>query len=88
MGRAPFYLVFTQRGTFLKAVENPNFGKRRGPTGASVIDSIGFDEKGVMTGGIVAPSKRRKSRSGAGLPISSRGTGLLLSLPKISGMRL
>ena len=88
MGRAPFYLVFSREGTFLKAVENPNFGKRQGSGGASAIDSIGFDEKGVMTGGIVAPSQEERKQIWSGFTDFFARNGITLSLPKSSGMRL
>ena len=52
MGRSPFYLLFDRQGNFIKAVGNPNFGKGSAVGGASAIDAIGFDEKGVMSGGI------------------------------------
>jgi predicted Fe-Mo cluster-binding NifX family protein len=60
MGRARYYLVYDRNAKFLSAVDNPNFGKRTGPQGRSGVDSIAFDEKGVMTGGIATPSKEER----------------------------
>jgi len=62
MGRSPFYLLFDQQGNFIKAVENPNFGKGGGPEGISAIDSIGFDENGQITGGIATPSRQERDQ--------------------------
>ncbi|MBI5605375.1 MAG: hypothetical protein HY879_18740 [Deltaproteobacteria bacterium] len=66
MGRSPFYLLFDGQGNFMQAVENPNFGK--GPTtgGASAIDSIGFDEKGQITGSIPTPSRQERDQIWSG----------------------
>jgi predicted Fe-Mo cluster-binding NifX family protein len=66
MGRSPFYLLFDQQGNFIKAVENPNFGKGPAAGGTSAIDSVGFDEKGVMTGGIPTPSREERDRTWTG----------------------
>jgi predicted Fe-Mo cluster-binding NifX family protein len=63
MGRARYYLVYDRNGTFLRAVDNPNFGKRAGPQGRSAVDSITFDEKSVMTGGITSPSKGERGET-------------------------
>jgi predicted Fe-Mo cluster-binding NifX family protein len=63
MGRSPFYLLFDWQGNFIEAVENPNFGKGPGASGTSAIDSIGFDEKGAMTGGIPTPSREERDRT-------------------------
>ena len=67
MGRTPFYLVYGSRGNFIKALENPNFGKRERPAGTSMIDSVTFDEKGVMTGGVVTPSREERQQTWDGL---------------------
>ncbi len=66
MGRSPFYLLFNREGKFIKAVENPNFGKGPAVGGASAIDAIGFDEKGVMTSGIQTPSREERDRTWTG----------------------
>ena len=63
MGRTPFYLVYDSKGNFIKAIENPNFGKRQRPAGTSMVDSITFDEKGVMTGGIATPSREERQQT-------------------------
>ncbi|MBI4764794.1 MAG: hypothetical protein HY787_09335 [Deltaproteobacteria bacterium] len=66
MGRSPFYLLFDREGNFMKAVGNPNFGKGPAAGGASAIDAIGFDEKGVMTGSIPTPSREERDRTWTG----------------------
>ena len=66
MGRSPFYLLFDRQGNFMKAVENPNFGKGPAAGGTSAIDSVGFDEKGVMTGGISTPSREERDLTWTG----------------------
>lgn len=65
MGRTPFYLVYDSKGNFIKAIENPNFGKRERPVGvgASMVDSITFDEKGAMTGGLATPSREERQQT-------------------------
>ena len=63
MGRTPFYLVYDSQGTFIKAIENPNFGKRGRPAGTSMVDSITFDDKGGMTGGIATPSREERQQT-------------------------
>lgn len=62
MGRSHFYFLFDQQGNFIKAVENPNFGKGGRPEGTSAINSIGFDENGQMTGGIATPSRQERDQ--------------------------
>jgi predicted Fe-Mo cluster-binding NifX family protein len=63
MGRGRFYLVYDNKGVFIKAIENPSFGKRERPAGTSMIDSVSFDEKGVMTGGIATPSREERQQA-------------------------
>ena len=63
MGRLPFYLVYDSKGVFIKVIENPNFGKRERQAGTSMVDSVTFDEKGVMTGGIVTPSREERQQT-------------------------
>lgn len=63
MGRSRFYLVYDSKGSFIKAIENPNFGKRERPTGTSMVDSISFDEEGVMTGDAATPSKEERQQT-------------------------
>jgi predicted Fe-Mo cluster-binding NifX family protein len=63
MGRSPFYLIYDAEGTFMKAVDNPNFGKAgRLSGGKSAIDSISFDQEGVVTGGLAAPSRDEREQ--------------------------
>jgi predicted Fe-Mo cluster-binding NifX family protein len=67
MGRSRFYLIYDPQGTFVKALDNPNFGK--GPRvgeGQSAIDSISFDQEGNMTGGFVAPSREEREQTWKG----------------------
>jgi hypothetical protein len=85
MGRTPFYLVFDPEGTFLKAIENPNFGKRQGPGGASAIDSISFDEKGVMSGGIVTPSRAEREQIWNGLTDVFAQNGITMAVAEEFG---
>jgi predicted Fe-Mo cluster-binding NifX family protein len=63
MGRSPFYLLFDRQGNFLKAVANPNFGKGPLTKGASGIDAVTFDDKGVMKGGIASPSREERQQT-------------------------
>ena len=81
MGRSPFYLLFDREGSFVKAVENPNFGKGPGSGGASAIDSIGFDEKGVMTGGIPTPSREEREQTWTGFSdfFTKNGIGVVVA---------
>jgi len=63
MGRSRFYLIYDAQGTFVKALDNPNFGK--GPRvgeGQSAVDSISFDQQGNMTGGFTAPSRKEREQ--------------------------
>jgi predicted Fe-Mo cluster-binding NifX family protein len=63
MGRSPFYLIYDAQGAFIKAVDNPNFGKGGRPSGGkSAIDSITFDQEGKMTGGLAAPSREEREQ--------------------------
>jgi predicted Fe-Mo cluster-binding NifX family protein len=67
MGRCRFYLIYDAQGTFVKAMDNPNFGK--GPRvgeGRSAIDSISFNDKGVMTGGLLTPSREERDQTWKG----------------------
>jgi predicted Fe-Mo cluster-binding NifX family protein len=63
MGRSPFYLVYDSKRGFIKAIENPNFRRRGRPAGTSMVDSIKFDEKGAMTGGIATPSREERQQT-------------------------
>jgi hypothetical protein len=66
MGRGRFYIVFDGQGNFMKAVENPTFGRGPAVGGTSAIDSVGFDEKGMMTGGMPTPSREERDRTWTG----------------------
>lgn len=81
MGRSPFYLLFDGQGNFIKAVENPNFGKGPAAGGASAIDSVVFDEKGVMTGGIPTPSREERDRTWTGFSdfFTRNGIGVVVA---------
>ena len=60
MGRSSFYLLFDGKGMFLEAIDNPfkdAGGNAAGRSGKSALDSLRFDEKGGLTGGIETPSK-------------------------------
>jgi predicted Fe-Mo cluster-binding NifX family protein len=85
MGRSPFYLLFGQQGNFIKAVENPNFGKGPRSGGASAIDSIGFDEKGVMTGGIPTPSREERDRTWTGFSDFFARNGIRVVVAEVFG---
>jgi predicted Fe-Mo cluster-binding NifX family protein len=76
MGRSPFYLIYDRDGTFIRAADNPNFGKRGGPGGTSAIDSIGFDEKGAMTGAIITPSREEREQTWNGFSDFFTGNGI------------
>jgi predicted Fe-Mo cluster-binding NifX family protein len=63
MGRSRFYLIYDTQGAFIKAADNPNFGKGGRPSGGkSAIDSISFDKEGNMTGGFAAPSREEREQ--------------------------
>jgi predicted Fe-Mo cluster-binding NifX family protein len=66
MGRSPFYLLFDRQANFIKAAENPNFGKGGRTAGTSAIDTVGFDENGRMTGGIATPSRQDRDQIWSG----------------------
>ena len=61
MGRSPFYLLYDEQGKFVEAIDNPFKNDRRRPEG-SMIDSLTFDEKGTVTGGITTPSRDERDR--------------------------
>jgi predicted Fe-Mo cluster-binding NifX family protein len=67
MGRSRFYLIYDAHGKFVKAMDNPNFDKGpRAGDGQSAIDSIGFNDKGVMTGGLPTPSREERDQTWKG----------------------
>jgi predicted Fe-Mo cluster-binding NifX family protein len=65
MGRSAFYLLFDGKGTFLEAIDNPfkdAGGNAAGRSGKSALDSLRFDEKVGLTGGIETPSKEDRDK--------------------------
>ena len=62
MGRSPFYLLFDGQGRLVEAIENPFRNDGRRPQG-SMVDSLSFDEKGTLTGGITTPSKDERDKT-------------------------
>ncbi len=60
-GRCPFYLIYDEKGNFVQAMDNP-FQNIRGRPQGSMIDSLTFDDKGNMTGGITTPSKDERDK--------------------------
>ncbi len=65
MGRSSFYLLFDGKGKFLEAIDNPfkdAGGNAAGRSGKSALDSLRFDEKGGLTGGIETPSKEERDK--------------------------
>jgi hypothetical protein len=85
MGRSPFYLLFDRQGNFMKAVENPNFGKGPAAGGTSAIDSVGFDEKGVMTGGITTPSREERDITWTGFSDFFARNGIRVVVAEVFG---
>lgn len=85
MGRSPFYLIYDRDGTFIRATDNPNFGKRGVPGGMSAIDSIGFDEKGVMTGEVPTPSREERGQTWDGFTEFFRKNGITTVVAKEFG---
>ena len=77
MGHSRLYLIYDAQGTFLKAVDNPNFGKGPGiGEGKSAIDSISFDNNGLMTGGISTPSREQREQMWKGFRDFFTGNGI------------
>jgi len=65
MGRSSFYLLFDGKGKFLEAVENPfkdAGGNAAGRSGKSALDSLRFDEKGGLTGGVETLSRDEREK--------------------------
>jgi predicted Fe-Mo cluster-binding NifX family protein len=65
MGRSAFYLVFDGEGKFIEAIDNPfkDAGDNAaGKSGKSALDSLQFDEKGGLTGGIETPPKEDRDK--------------------------
>lgn len=61
LGRSSFYLLFDPQGKFIRAIDNP-FKDARGRTGQSALDSLRFDEKGDLTGGVEKPSREEREK--------------------------
>ena len=65
MGRSAFYLLFDGKGEFLEAIDNPlkdAGGNAAAKSGKSALDSLRFDEKGGLTGGIETPSRDDRNK--------------------------
>ena len=65
MGRSAFYLLFDGNGKFLEAIGNPfkdAGGNAAAKSGKSALDSLRFDEKGGLTGGIETPSREDRNK--------------------------
>jgi predicted Fe-Mo cluster-binding NifX family protein len=65
MGRSPYYLLFDGQGKFLEAIDNPfkdAGANAAGRSGKSALDSLRFDEKGGLIGGIEPPPKEGRER--------------------------
>jgi predicted Fe-Mo cluster-binding NifX family protein len=60
-GRCPFYLIYDEQGKFVQAIDNPFLNIHSRPAG-SMIDSLKFDDKGNVTGGITTPSKDERDK--------------------------
>jgi len=60
-GRSPFYLIYDEQGKFVAAIDNPFQNSRPRPTG-SMIDSLTFDDKGTLTGGIATPTREERDK--------------------------
>jgi predicted Fe-Mo cluster-binding NifX family protein len=78
MGRSRLYLIYDGKGTFIKTTENPNFGKRERPEGTSMVDSLSFDETGVMTGGFATPSRDERQQTWDGFTDVFRQNGVTI----------
>jgi predicted Fe-Mo cluster-binding NifX family protein len=65
MGRSPYYLLFDSQGKFLEAIDNPfkdAGGNAVGRSGKSALDSLRFDEKGGLIGGVETPPKEEREK--------------------------
>lgn len=65
MGQSLYYLLFDEKGIFQEAIENPlkdAGGNAAARSGKSALDSLRFDEKGGLTGGIATPSKKERDK--------------------------
>jgi predicted Fe-Mo cluster-binding NifX family protein len=65
MGRSSYYLLFDGQGKFLEAIDNPfkdAGGNAAGGSGKSALDSLRFDEKGGLIGGVETPPKEGREK--------------------------
>ena len=65
MGQSSFYLLFDGQGKFLKAIDNPfkdAGANAAGRSGKSALDSLRFDEKGGLIGGVETPPKEGREK--------------------------
>ena len=65
MGRSPYYLFFDEQGKFLEATDNPfkdGGANAAARSGKSALDSLRFDEKGGLIGGVETPPKEEREK--------------------------
>lgn len=65
MGQSAYYLLFDGEGRLLEAIENPfkdAGGNAAGRSGKSALDSLRFDEKGGLTGGVETLSRDEREK--------------------------
>lgn len=65
MGRSSYYLLFDGQGKFLEAIDNPfkdAGANAAGRSGKSAVDSLRFDEKGGLIGGVETPPKEEREK--------------------------
>jgi hypothetical protein len=65
MGQSSFYLLFDGQGRFLEAIDNPfknAGGNAAGRSGKSAVDSLRFDEKGGLIGGVETLPKEEREK--------------------------
>ena len=65
MGQSSFYLLFDGQGQFLEAIDNPfknAGGNAPARSGKSALDSLRFDEKGGVTGGVETLPKEKREK--------------------------
>ena len=64
MGRGLFYLIYNAQGRFIKAVDNTNpKAGQEGSNAGSAIDSITFNDRGVMTGKLPTPTTEERNQN-------------------------
>jgi predicted Fe-Mo cluster-binding NifX family protein len=65
MGRSSYYLLFDGQGKFLEEIDNPfkdAGANAAGRSGKSAVDSLRFDEKGGLIGGVETPPKEGREK--------------------------